>query len=374
MKISQFKIDKKGKLDMPGNAGANLVLVFSDRGQLEGENLLDLRATFPTAKILYCSTAGEIMYDGLSEDGTCITAIHFEKTAIRTALINIKYFDSSIDAGRAIVESLIGPKLRHILVFADGQMVNGSDLVKGMNETLPVGVTISGGLAGDGARFEKTLVGLDLDIQIGNIAAIGLYGDDLEVSCSSRGGWDSFGPDRKITKSDANVLYELDGKSALSLYKKYLGDLAAQLPGSALLFPLAITTAENGQPLVRTILSINEEEQSMTFAGNMPEGAYARLMKSSFDRLIDAAAGAVDTCLKSFDSRSPQLALLVSCVGRKIVLGQRIDEEIESIRDEFGKETALAGFYSYGEISPLYPASGCELYNQTMTITAFREA
>jgi hypothetical protein len=252
-------------------------------------------------------------------------------------------------------------------------MVNGSDLVRGMNESLPSGVTISGGLAGDGPRFEKTLVGLDENIQIGNIAAIGLYGDHLEVSYSSRGGWDSFGPDRKITKSKANVLYELDGKSALSLYKKYLGDLAAQLPGSALLFPLAIRVGEHGQPLVRTILSINEAEQSMTFAGNMPEGAYARLMKANFDRLIDAAAGAAETCLIAFDKTPPQLALLVSCVGRRIVLGQRIDEEIDSVRDEFGKETALAGFYSYGEISPLGPTAGCELYNQTMTITAFRE-
>ena len=111
----------------------------------------------------------------------------------------------------------------------------------------------------------------------------------------------------------------------------------------------------------------------MTFAGNMPEGAYARLMKANFERLIDAAAGAAETCLDAFDKTPPQLALLVSCVGRRIVLGQRIEEEIESVRDGFGKDTALAGFYSYGEISPLGLAAGCELYNQTMTITAFRE-
>jgi hypothetical protein len=313
------------------------------------------------------------MNDSVSEGTVCITAIHFEKTAIRTSLINIANFKDSIEAGSAIVKSLLGLHLKHILVFADGQMVNGSDLVSGMNEALPPGVTISGGLAGDGARFEKTLVGLDDNIQIGNIAAIGLYGEKLEVSYSSRGGWDSFGPDRKITKSSANVLYELDGKSALSLYKKYLGDLAAQLPGSALLFPIAIRVGETGQPLVRTILSINEEDQSMTFAGNMPEGAYARLMKANFDRLIDAAAGAAETCLDTLDKTPPQLALLVSCVGRRIVLGQRIEEEIESVRDGFGKDTALAGFYSYGEISPLGSAAGCELYNQTMTITAFRE-
>jgi hypothetical protein len=373
MKISQYKIGPDQKMELTTDTSINLVLVFADRGQLENGIQISLAQTFPNAKILYCSTAGEIMSENVSEGTVCITAIQFEKTAIRTSLINIANFKDSIEAGNAIVSGLLGLHLKHILVFADGQMVNGSDLVTGMNEILPPGVTISGGLAGDGARFEKTLVGLDDNIQIGNIAAIGLYGEKLDVGYSSRGGWDSFGPDRKITKSSANVLYELDGKSALSLYKKYLGDLAAQLPGSALLFPIAIRVGEAGQPLVRTILSINEEDQSMTFAGNMPEGAYARLMKANFDRLIDAAAGAAETCLDTFDKTPPQLALLVSCVGRRIVLGQRIEEEIESVRDGFGKDTALAGFYSYGEISPLGPAAGCELYNQTMTITAFRE-
>jgi len=373
MRINQHKISPGQSLELPADKDANLVLVFTERNQLEKEIGAKLSLVFPNASILYCSTAGEIMNDSVSEGDICITAIYFEKTRLKTAIINIRDFADSSAAGRALVNELVGEGLKHILVFADGQMVNGSDLVRGMNEALPAGVTISGGLAGDGARFEKTLVGLNDNIQIGNIVAVGLYGKHLNVSYSSRGGWDSFGPDRKITKSKANVLYELDGKSALGLYKKYLGDLAAQLPGSALLFPIAIRVGEHGQPLVRTILSINEAEQSMTFAGNMPEGAYARLMKANFDRLIDAAAGAAETCLIAFDKTPPQLALLVSCVGRRIVLGQRIEEEIESVRDEFGKGTAITGFYSYGEISPLGPVAGCELYNQTMTITAFSE-
>jgi len=373
MKIKQQTIDRSQQIDLEVDKAVNFVMVFADMSRLDASISPLFRTAYPNAEILYCSTAGEISNDRVSEGSICITAIYFEKTEIKTSLINIRSYVSSAAAGSAIVGKLIDDKLRHILVFADGQLVNGSDLVRGMNAALPAGVTISGGLAGDGPRFERTIVGLDDNIMTGNIAAIGLYGDHLEVSYSSRGGWDSFGPDRKITKSKDNVLYELDGKSALSLYKKYLGDLAEQLPGSALLFPIAIRIGETAQPLVRTILSINEEEQSMTFAGNMPEGAYARLMKANFDRLIDAAAGAAEICLEAFDKKAPQLALLVSCVGRRIVLGQRIDEEIDSVRDEFGKETILAGFYSYGEISPLGPSTGCELYNQTMTITAFRE-
>jgi hypothetical protein len=373
MLIKQYKISEGQKPDIVRDGAVNLVLVFADRSRLDGAIAESLTSAYPGASIVYCSTAGEIMEDTVSEGSICITAVSFEHTVLKPGMINIKGYPDSIAAGKYIVNSLSKEGLRHILVFADGQMVNGSDLVSGMNEALPKGVSISGGLAGDGARFQKTLVGLGNDIQEGNIVAIGMYGERLQVSYSSRGGWDSFGPDRKITKSKANVLYELDGQSALALYKKYLGELAAQLPGSALLFPIAIRVGEQSQPLVRTILSIDEGDQSMTFAGNMPEGAYARLMKANFDRLIDAASGAAETCLDALGQTPPELALLVSCVGRRIVLGQRTEEEIEGVRGEFGKETIFAGFYSYGEISPLGLTPGCELYNQTMTITAFRE-
>jgi len=44
------------------------------------------------------------------------------------------------------------------------------------------------------------------------------------------GGWDPFGPERLITKSKENILYELDGQSALELYKKYLGEHAKVFP------------------------------------------------------------------------------------------------------------------------------------------------
>jgi hypothetical protein len=202
---------------------------------------------------------------------------------------------------------------------------------------------------------------------------VGLYGSRLKVGFGSLGGWDSFGPDRLITKSKANVLYELDGQSALGLYKQYLGEHAKGLPATGLLFPLSIRTQSGETAVVRTILSVDEAEQSMTFAGEIPEGAYARLMKANFDRLIDGATGAARTSEQALGPGSAELALLISCVGRKLVLKQRVEEEVEAVRDVLGEGTTLAGFYSYGEISPFAPGARCELHNQTMTITALSE-
>jgi hypothetical protein len=262
--------------------------------------------------------------------------------------------------------------LVHVFVLSDGQRVNGSELVAGIQERLPHGVSITGGMAGDGTRFEQTLVGLDSAPSEGSVVAVALYGPSLHVGYGSMGGWDSFGPDRVITRSNGNILYELDGQSALDLYKRYLGDLAAQLPGSALLFPLAIRTSESRTLVVRTILSINEKESSMTFAGDMPEGAYARLMMANFDRLIDGATTAALEC-EALGSATPDLAILISCVGRRLVLGPRTEEEIESVRHVLGAGAVLTGFYSYGEISPFTRSTRCELHNQTMTITTLSE-
>jgi hypothetical protein len=233
---------------------------------------------------------------------------------------------------------------------------------------------VTGGLAGDGARFSRTFAGLDLVPEEGNVVAVGFYGDHLKIGHGSFGGWDEFGPERTITRSEKNILFEIDGKNALDLYKEYLGPYSEELPGSALLFPLSIREPDSNEHLVRTILSINEQEKSMLFAGNMPEGSKIRLMKANFDRLINGSSTAARNSFSSLENGSPELALLVSCVGRKLILQERTDEEVQAVKQIFGDQTSLAGFYSYGEISPFNPNTRCELHNQTMTITTFSES
>ncbi len=207
----------------------------------------------------------------------------------------------------------------------------------------------------------------------GNVIAIGFYGKNLIIGHGSLGGWDEFGHERIITKSDQNVLFQIDNKNALDLYKQYLGDYVNELPGSALLFPLSIRINGSDKNLVRTILSVNEENKSMTFAGNLPEGSKVRLMKANFDKLIEASSTAAENSFSSIKGSKPNLAILISCVGRKLVLQERIEEEVEAAKDVLGNNATITGFYSYGEISPFNKSTQCELHNQTMTITTFTE-
>mgnify|MGYP000530421485 CR=1 FL=1 len=351
-----------------------LVLAFGGRYTLDdASHFATLREFYPDAHILMASTSGEIADIEVHDESIVATAIQFEKTQIKMIQVATAEHDNSYSAGAAIAKALQGDLLQHVFVIADGQEVNGSELAKGINEHLPDEVSVTGGLAGDGPRFEKTLVGLDQAPSSGNIVGVGFYSEHLQVGFGSMGGWDPFGPERKITKSKDNILYELDGESALGLYKRYLGEQAQGLPGTALLFPLSVWTEESERPLVRTILSVDEENQSMIFAGDVPQGASARLMKANFDRLIDGASEAARQSNETFSEKS-EFAILISCVGRKLVLGQHIEDEVEIVQEVLGEQASLCGFYSYGEISPVKDSRRCELHNQTMTITTFKES
>jgi hypothetical protein len=353
---------------------ADLVLVFGGIPFVEQPGLLDeVRKAYPAANLLGCSTAGEIFDTQVSDDALVVTAVEFKETKVKGFKTQLADVASSFEAGQKLAKQLPKQDLAHVFVLSDGLNVNGSELVAGLVENLPKNVTVTGGLAGDADRFVSTFVMWNDIPQKDTVAVLGLYGKNLRVGYGSLGGWDSFGPERLITKSKGNVLYQLDGRSALELYKKYLGVHAKELPASGLLFPLSMRTVGNGGPIVRTILAVNEDEQSMTFAGDVPEGSYARLMKANFDRLIDGAIGAAKSSSEPLESSSAELAILISCVGRKLVLKQRIEEEVEGVRDVLGKKPVLAGFYSYGEISPFTPNAKCELHNQTMTITTLLE-
>ncbi|HLC50730.1 MAG TPA: FIST N-terminal domain-containing protein [Candidatus Nanoarchaeia archaeon] len=362
------------KSSMEGTS--QFVLVFGGTKVLKEQKHFDsIKSFYPSADIVLCSTAGEILDTEVLDDSIVLTAVSFNSTKLKFAEAEISNAEESHESGKKLAESLDKNGLVHVMIFSDGLKVNGTSLVKGLLKSLPSNVSVTGGLVGDGANFKETLVGLNAAPRQGRIVAIGFYSKNLKVGYGSLGGWDNFGPERMITKSKNNVLYELDGKPALHLYKEYLGEQAKGLPGTGLLFPLSLRmkTDKGESEIVRTILAVDEKEQSMTFAGDMPEGTYAKLMKANFERLIDGASGAASMSKESIGEEA-ELAILVSCIGRKLVLKERVEEEIEAVRETVGKKAAIIGFYSYGEICPTAASEKqCQLHNQTMTITTFRE-
>lgn len=358
---------------LPVNNKSQLVFVFGNRNLMESEFNKTLVTAFPNADLIGCSTSGEIKSTEIFDDSLVVSALEFEKTDIKIHSENVQNYEDFDQVLTALVSGIPLEGLKHLLVISDGQLVNGTALADGLSKLIPKNVVITGGLAGDDSRFEETVVWHNENVSSGLIILCGFYGEAIKIGHGSLGGWITFGPDRVITKSVDNVLYELDGQSALDLYKKYLGEFAAELPASALRFPLSVRAKGSTEAMVRTILSIDEETNSLTFAGDMPEGHYATLMRANSGKLIDGAEQAAHQSLIKLQGETPEFALLISCVGRRLVLQQETEFELESVQDVFSGKCILGGFYSYGELSPASDSNQCALHNQTMTITTFSE-
>ena len=351
----------------------DLHIIFADKSYFDSVDVRSkIKHSFSNSIIMGCSCSGEISGNKLYEQSFTLTSVKFAKAKIKKQCFHLKDSSESVLAGETIAKQLSGEGLKHVFILSEGINVNGSRLVEGFNNIIDKTVHVSGGLAGDNAQFEITYVAdMENNFVSNCVSAIGFYGD-ITTETSSFGGWDSFGIDRTVTKSKENVVFEIDGKPALDLYKSYLGDKAAELPASAFYFPIEMRDSENSEPVVRTILGVNEVDNSITFAGNVSEGSFVRLMKTNVNRVIDGAGKSADI-LKENSKTNPELVILISCVGRKIVLKQLSQDEIEAVTDNFTNEVSFAGYYSNGEISKSKFIDDCKLHNQSMTLTSFSE-
>lgn len=352
---------------------ANLVMVFGSVKRFSDNKLSSfLKERYPAAQIIGCTTSGEIHPSGVFDDSIQITAILWEKTMQRVVHTKMSGMQDSFETAAALARQLQADSLRTVIVLSDGLNVNGSELLLGFQSVLGE-VPIVGGLAGDGGAFVKTLQLFNDTISDGLVIAVGLYGNSLVTSSGALGGWKPYGPPRKITRSVKNVVYEMDGKPALPLYRMYIGDAYAKgLPGTGLKFPLAII--EEGKrdvEKIRTLLAIDPVNNSLTFAGNVEEGETVRLCQTNHDRLVEGAGGAaqlVTSALGPAITSQPGLALCVSCVGRKGVMAEQVSDEIKTVQQILGPQAAITGFYSYGELAPRPNTTDSVLHNQTMTI------
>lgn len=355
-----------------GSAGpvAQVVFAFGPRPMLEDASVFRaVQQRYPGSSLIVASTSGEITNNAISDDCIVVTSLACEATRVLCAATTVRTQFESHAAGAELARRLSGPGLRHLLVISDGQLVNGTELARGFGETMPAGATLTGGLAGDGERFETTLVGLNEPPRIGRIVAVAFYGQHLQVGFGSSGGWSPVGASYIATSSTGNILFQLDGHAALDLYKEHLGEKAVALPGSALFFPLCVTPATEPS-VVRTILGIDESTRSMVFAGDIPPNSRVQFMQAAQVDLVNGAAKAAEQARLASGA---ELAFCISCVGRRLVLGASAIQEIASVRNVLGPRPVLAGFYSYGELAPAGYGAECQLHNQTMTITTFRE-
>lgn len=353
---------------------ANLVLMFGAKEFICNKKVFDIiKNKYSQAYIIGCTTAGEIYKDQVNDHTLTVTSIQFENTEIKFFSSEIEDIGADYKKGLEIAKLIPTENLAHLFVLAEGENINGSKIVEGLVDGLPEHAKITGGLAGNGNTFKETYVISNDYAKQNQIAVVAFYGDKIKIGYGSVGGWDTFGIERFVTKSEGNVVYELDGRPILDLYNDYLGEYSKDLPAIGLLFPLNVRSSDNVYNYVRAVVGVNRENKSLRFFGEVPQGYYARLMYGNSNNLIHGAMEAAENSLKSIDSKNQKIAILVSCVARRVLLNQMTDEEIEAVRNVFGNDVTFTGFYSYGEIAPSHKERITEFHNQTMTITLIGE-
>jgi hypothetical protein len=383
MEVETYLFQKNNwdkELDISKDSPQTLLLCFGNLNRYPKlkSAYLELCEKFPASNIVGCSTAGEMKDGEFFEQSLVVALVKFEKSQVEVAIREFKKGDDLKVVGGKLMRELVLARdnLKSVFILSDGIDVNGTRLVQGLNDVLGDKIVLTGGLAGDETEFKSTYLYFNGEIKEDSVLAVGIYGKSILVKSNYRGGWDKFGVERIITSSKDNILYSLNGEPALQVYKRYLGEYSSKLPASALLFPLLVRKdREDNKPKVRTILGIDEKNQAMIFAGDIPEGGLATFMKTNLERLIDAASIASDELVKEFRDNLPDgdmLCISISCVGRRLVLKQRTDEEAEAVKDALPLNSFQVGFYSYGEISPLHNGQ-CALHNQTMTLTLIGE-
>jgi len=354
---------------------AQLVLVFASSSVIRKEWIYEqLHTLYPHADIIFASASWEIYQDEVYDNSISVTAIYFEKSSIKVHEETIHNGEESYDVWQKWISYLETKDLSHVLVFSEGNTTNGDRLVRWARSALDDKISMSWWLAGGWLDFEISYTSCNKPPDdIKKVIFIWIYGKNISIGTGSFWGWDNFWLKRVVTKSKWNIVYEFDGKPALDLYELYLWNLAEGLPTTGLLFPISISQVGSQKSVVRTLVDTNPQDRSITFAGDIPEGCYAQLMRANFERLIEGSTQAGEQSVAH--TKKPDFALLISCIWRRLVLKQRIEEEIEALREILGDECNFSGFYSYWEIGPSgSDMKDCQLHNQTMTITLFKES
>ena len=372
------------EISIPGAKNAtsppDLIVLFCDTDVLANSTIPQkLQLAFPKAKVVGCSTGTSVVGSHLNDKAISGIAIGFESSRVEIASCEIISPKDSFKVGSQLGNELRGQDLVCVFVLSEGLNINGSDIVNGMLSVIGSKISIFGGLAGDGARFGKTIVIENGQSVENRVIALGLYGKKLAVSHGSDGGLLDFGGEWEITKSDGNIMMELDGKNAYETYCEKLGDKAKDLPSSGLLYPLKIWHPDYVQhDIVRTLLSVDAQNGTLTFAGDVPKGWRAALMFGSKQDLVLGAQSSTIKAIENFKIANPgvrpQVCFMVSCVGRRLLLDEDTKDEVETVLRLLPKDIGFLGLYSYGEIAPHKMTKLCSLHNQTLTLTLIGEA
>ena len=322
------------------------------------QNLISkIKALVPHIKIIGATTSGEILEANDFVESTVLSFSLFENTKIET--YSTEFYKTSSDTATHIISKF--PKNRTpkvVISFIDSLNMNGEEYINEFYK-YDKNLTISGGLAGDNGEFKNTIVFTQDGVIKSGAVAVLLFNECLEVVTQASFGWESIGKTMTITKSDKNIVYEIDGIKTFDIYAKYLGiDIAKELPKVGVEFPLIIKRGKLSIP--RAVLKIGENG-SLIFAGNLHIGDKVKFGYGDIYSIINYS--------NKMKVKQSESIFIYSCMARKSLMKDNIRLELIPL----SAITNVSGFFTYGEFYSSRGNMSHELLNETMTILSLKE-
>lgn len=355
---------------------AKLAIVFSSVNLAFPVLLKTLGEFLEEVPIVGCSSAAVISNLEISKQGLVIMLLSFsQETFFNTACA--KEINTTADSGEKLGEELLYgfQNVRRDLgiIFLDGLLENSSNLLSGLQERLGKSFPIIGGCASDNLAFKKTFVYFNQEMLSGAASSI-LLGGKLTFGIGVQHGWKPLGKPRYITKSSANVVYEIDNLPAANIYQDYLAcdleKIRKEFKRISILYPIGIYLPGEKEYLLRNLLSIHDDG-SLTFQGGVPQASQIRLMIGTKESCLAATEQALEEVKNEFLGKKINFVLVFNSISRYILLGRQANRELEIIRESLGQEIPIIGIYTYGELAPLRAINYqgvTRFHNQTITI------
>lgn len=357
------------------------IMLFASPTVYNQEELVTaLKSLDPSVVVIGCSTAGEITSAGGSLDSSVALMTIFADQMKFVSGIGNNIKEDARGAGKELAQSIMGidGKPRAAIVLPDGLAGNGADIVRGVLDVFGQDFMVAGGSAGDDYLFKQTYEYYGDKVVSGSVVGVGLYGN-FAFGVGVRHGWIPIGSSRIATKSEGNVLYELDGKPAIQIYEENFGkernlvDKTEPLARLAITYPLGIPAPNKDGYLIRDPITV-DDRGAITCAAEIPQGSEVSIMIGSTEEAIDAAEDAARKALAQVEGRPIRAAFLFNCIARKKLLMAKKQTEIDRIQGILGKDVPLIGFYTYGEQAPLGgEIITCSFHNETDVIFLLAE-
>ncbi len=325
------------------------------------EILHQIDRVFPNLELIGCTTDGEVSSVlAFQQDSIVLTLFCTDDDIeIRAGVGRNLSQDPVRAAGQAVQDGYHWAKL--CIALPESLTISAAATLNALKAALGQTFPIFGGFAADQWRFKQTYQFYKTEVLSDALPILLFSGSSLKFSYGACTGFQPVSQRMgRVTKADRNVVYEIDGKSALEFYSDYFGALDPSPE-----HPLAVFD-QHDRFFLRGFSSFDRTVGSITAFADLFEGDLLTIATASREDIIAAAKQPILEALQAYPGVEPAAALFFPCGANRQLLGTRIEEEFQLMQASLGHQIPCSGFYTFGELAPLEQQQETQLLQHTV--------